>query len=202
MQPAQGGGPCPFDSLPPEEPRRGFVKKAAAIIAGGVTGLVPLFTGIAVFLDPLRRRKRKDAAAAASTEDEGFLKVATLDGLLVGGAPRRYVVVDDRTDAWNLFPQESVGAVYLIRPSLNEVRAFNVTCPHAGCSVEYLAERKAYQCPCHDSSFKPEDGSILNASSPAARGLDELDVKIKNDQEVWVKYQNFRSGLAEKTLDA
>lgn len=199
MQSAQSSGPNPLDSLPPDEPRRGFMKKAAAIVAGAITGLVPLVTGALVFLDPLRGRKRKGAEAS---EDEGFLKVATLDGLLVGGAPRRYVVVDDRTDAWNLFPQESIGAVYLTRPSLNEVRAFNVKCPHAGCFVDYLPERKAYQCPCHDSSFKAEDGTIANASSPAARGLDELEVKIKNDQEVWVKYQDFRSGLAEKIIDA
>jgi menaquinol-cytochrome c reductase iron-sulfur subunit len=199
MQPAHSSGPGPLDSLPPDEPRRGFMKKAAAIVMGAVTGLVPLATGVLVFLDPLRSRKNKGVAAG---EDENFLKVAALDGLLVGGAPRRYVVVDDRTDAWNLFPQEAIGAVYLIRPSLNEVRAFNVTCPHAGCAVDYQAERKVYQCPCHDSSFNPADGSIANASSPAARGLDELDVQIRNDQEVWVKFQNFHSGNAKKIPEA
>lgn len=190
--------PVELSGLTADEPRRGFIKQASAVVLGAITGLVPLVTGLLVFLDPLRRRKRK---GGGESDEEGYIKVATLDGLLVAGVPRRYVVVDDRTDAWNLFPQESIGAVYLIRPSASEVRAFNVTCPHAGCSVDFVAERKVYQCPCHDSSFKPEDGSIANDKSPAARGLDELDVKIKDDA-VWVRYQNFRSGIAEKIVEA
>lgn len=186
------------DFLTPPEPRRGFVKQFLAVVTGTIVGIVPAITGLAVFLDPLRKRKSR---GGASQDEEGFIKVASLDGLLVGGAPRKFSVVDDRSDAWNLFPQESIGLVFLLRSEVNKVQAFNAACPHAGCFVDFLPDRKAYQCPCHDSSFKV-DGSIANENSPAARGLDELKVKIKNDTEVWVKFQSFRAGTAQKIEDA
>ena len=34
--------------------------------------------------------------------------------------------------------------------------------------------------------------------SPAPRGLDELEVEIRNKSEVWVKFRNFRAGVPEK----
>ncbi|MFN0053160.1 MAG: ubiquinol-cytochrome c reductase iron-sulfur subunit [Planctomycetales bacterium] len=192
-----GSHDCPH-YLQPEAPRRGFVREALAVLIGGIVGLFPLVTGALVFLDPLRKKQGK---AGAEQDDEGFIRIATLDGLLVGGAPRRFAVIDDRSDAWNLYPKEPIGAVYLLRPELETVQAFNVTCPHAGCSVDFKADRKVYQCPCHDSSFNI-DGSIANEKSPSPRGLDELAVKIKNETEVWVKFQKFKGGTAEKISKA
>jgi quinol---cytochrome c reductase iron-sulfur subunit, bacillus type len=186
-----------FLAVPPE-PRRGFVKQALAVITGAIVTLVPLAAGLAVFLDPLRNRRKK---GSKGQDEAGFIRVATLDGLLIGGAPRKFSVIDDRSDAWNLFPQESVGLIFLLRTGETEVRAYNAACPHAGCFVDFDADRKLYQCPCHDSSFKMT-GEIASEKSPAARGLDELDVKIKNDAEVWVKFQNFRAGTAEKIAEA
>jgi menaquinol-cytochrome c reductase iron-sulfur subunit len=184
--------------LPREEPRRGFFRKALAILIGGVVGLFPLVTGAVVFLDPLRKKKGR---GGGGQDEDGFIKVAPLDGLLVGGTPRRFVVIDDRSDAWNLYPQEPIGAVYLLRPELDKVQAFNVTCPHAGCSVDFNTDKKLYQCPCHDSTFEL-DGSIANDKSPSPRGLDQLDVRIKNETEVWVRFQNFQSGTSRKIPEA
>ncbi|MCY2964964.1 MAG: Rieske 2Fe-2S domain-containing protein [Planctomycetota bacterium] len=186
------------DFLNAEEPRRDFFTQAAAVVTGAALGVVPLFAGLAVFTDPLRKRERKSEGGA---DADGFLKVAPLDGLLKGGEPRRYEVIDDRTDAWNLFPREAVGAVYLVRPVDGLVKAFNVKCPHAGCSVDFKAENACFQCPCHDSSFKPNDGLIANPNSPSPRGLDELEVK-EVDGMVWVKYQEFQPGTSHKVPEA
>jgi Rieske Fe-S protein len=192
------GCPAPdFLSVSPA-PRRGFVKQALAVVAGAIVSLIPLAAGVAVFLDPLRKRRQK---GGKGQDDEGFIRVANLDGLLVGGAPRKFSVIDDRSDAWNLFPQESIGLIFLLRTGEKVVQAFNAACPHAGCFVDFDGDKKVYQCPCHASSFKV-DGAIANANSPAARGLDELNVKIKNDAEVWVKFQNFTAGKAEKIAEA
>lgn len=195
---SETGRPAPDFLAVPPEPRRGFVKQFLAIVTGGFVGLVPALTGMVFFLDPLRKRKER---AGKTQDEEGFIRVATLDGLLIGGAPRKFSVVDDRSDAWNLFPQESIGLVFLLRTGEKDVQALNAACPHAGCFVDFDANRKLYQCPCHASSFKV-DGEIANANSPAARGLDELVVKIKNDTEVWVKFQNFRAGTAKKIAEA
>ena len=184
-------------SQPSETPRRGFMTEALAIIIGGIVGLFPLVVGLLVFLDPLRKRKKRNEKAQTDGP-EGFLKVAPLDGLLVGKT-RRYTITDDLIDAWNLFPQEPVGAVYLYRKSESEVIALNVECPHAGCPVDFSPDRKVYQCPCHDSSFKIS-GEIANAGSPSARALDSLEIDPGKLQagEVWVKFQSFQSGTAKK----
>ena len=197
QSPSSSSAPTP-DFFAPPEPRRNFFKEALAVVIGTVVGVVPLLAGVAVFLDPLRRRTKK---GGSGQDEDGFLRIASLDSLLVGQVPRKFNVIDDRSDAWNLFPQESIGLVYLLRTEVDKVQAFNAACPHAGCFVDFDPDRKVYQCPCHDSSFKP-DGAIANDKSPAARGLDELEVKVKNDSEVWVKFQNFRAGTAKKILEA
>lgn len=175
--------------------RRGFLKKALAVVIGGFISLVPAAAGLAVFLDPVRSRKSGEGSS------EGYLKVLQLDSLQVG-VPRRVQVISDRVDAWNFFPNEPIGAVYLTRQADGNVTALNVVCPHAGCSVDFSPDRALYQCPCHKSSFNV-DGSIANKDSPAPRGLDTLEVdaaKLKSG-EVWIKFENFHTGVAEKIAE-
>ena len=179
-------------------PRRSFLTKVLAVVIGGIVGLIPFVSGLAVFLDPLRSRKKRNGEE--SDGPEGFIQVANLDGLLVG-QPSRFTVIDDRVDAWNLFPKEPVGAVYLVRYESGSVIALNVDCPHAGCAVDFKPDRGVYQCPCHDSSFDV-DGRIFDENSPSARALDTLEVhpdKLKSG-EVWVKFQSFRPLIAEKIV--
>jgi menaquinol-cytochrome c reductase iron-sulfur subunit len=172
---------------PPQGDRRDFLRKAFAGIIGAVLGLVPLAAGIAVFLDPLRRKSGMSSA----------VRVATLEALPNDGVPRKFPVLATRIDAWNKFKLVPIGAVYLRRTAETQVHAFNVVCPHAGCFVDFLPERGKYLCPCHNSTFSVT-GKIDNPSSPAARGLDSLEVEIRNQKEVWVKFQNFQAGSAEK----
>src|SRR5579863_8780028 len=110
-QPAESPDYPLADFSKTEEPRRGFFKQFLAVAFGGVVSLVPLATGLAVFLDPLRSRKKK---GGQTQDDEGYIRVASLDGLLADAAPHKFSVIDDRADAWNLFPQESIGLVFLI----------------------------------------------------------------------------------------
>lgn len=171
----------------PRPARRDFLKKAAAVIVGALAGMVPVLTGWTVFLDPLRRKSEAGAA----------VRVTSLSALPEDGLPRRFAVVASHRDAWNRMPQVPVGAVYLRRAGGGRVQAFNVICPHAGCFVDFNPSAKAYHCPCHNSSFAL-DGSIADPKSPSPRGLDELEVEIRNENEVWVKFRNFRAGHKEK----
>jgi menaquinol-cytochrome c reductase iron-sulfur subunit len=166
--------------------RRGFLKKAAAVIVGGIAGLVPALAGLMVLLDPLRRK-----AAAGSA-----LKVTTLDALPPDGVPRRFSVLADRTDAWNKYLNVPIGAVYLRRTGADKVEALNVVCPHAGCFVDFNSDRGRFRCPCHNSTFTV-DGKIDSPTSPAPRGLDSLPAEVRNG-EVWVVFQNFKAGQKEK----
>jgi len=169
--------------------RRNFLEGIAALILGAVATVTPLAAGLRVFLQPLRRR--------AGANGVGFVKVTFLNALPADGAPRRFLVVADRTDAWNKFTSVPVGAVYLRRTGETRVQAFNAICPHAGCYVDYSAERNAFGCPCHNSTFAL-DGRVADPRSPSPRGLDELVVEIRAGTEVWVQFQDFRTGTAAR----
>ncbi|MFO1021930.1 MAG: Rieske 2Fe-2S domain-containing protein [Planctomycetales bacterium] len=178
--------------VPKEPPRRGFVTGFLAVVCGGIAGLVPAGAGVTFFLDPLRKRKSSGEGDAS-----GFIKVAALSAVPADGLPVKFPVIADRQDAWNLFPKEPIGAVYLRKTDKGEVIAFNVICPHLGCAVDYSNSSKSFKCPCHDSSFTL-DGAPSNSIPP--RGMDTLEVdpaRLKQG-EVWVKFENFRTGEAHK----
>lgn len=197
LQPVSGTG---SDSSSPP-PRRSFLYRCITVAIGGFLSLFPLATGLFVFLDPLRSRKgESDGSLGESASGiEGFIRVAELDSLPDNGTPVPFQIRADHVDAWTMFRDVPVGTVYLRKAEDKSVVAFNVTCPHAGCSVDYVSDNGYFLCPCHDSVFQT-DGS-RSAQSPSARDLDRLDVKVEGNH-VWVKYQNFRPGIAEKIVEA
>lgn len=185
---APGVSPPTGATVPGTPQRRSFLKEVAAVLAGTVTMLVPLGAGIATFLGPIFR--------PGSAPGGELLKVTGLDTL--SDVPQTFKVVADRVDGWNTFKNEPVGAVYLQKLPDGTVRCFNVICPHAGCAVDYEASKKEFFCPCHNSAFAL-DGA-RSATSPSPRDLDTLEVdpeKLKSG-EVWIKYQDFKSGTKEK----
>jgi Rieske Fe-S protein len=168
------------------EDRRGFLKKAACGVLGGVCVLAPVAAGVVVLLDPVLRSHARGM----------FVRLTTLDALPLGGPPRRFEVIEERQSAWTKYPPAPIGAVYLQRIGPREVRAFNTSCPHLGCAVDFQPERNAYYCPCHQSDFAI-DGT-QTPKSPSARPLDLLAVELRGEDEVWVRFQNFKAGIKEK----
>jgi Rieske Fe-S protein len=172
----------------PEGARRSFLKKAATVVLGFLGILGPIGAGLAVLLDPLRRKGPAGPMA---------VRVTTLGSLPDDGFPRKFAIVASRVDAWNRSAATPIGAVYLRRAPGKPVQALNVVCPHAGCFVDFSAAKNGYLCPCHNSTFGL-DGKINDPGSPSPRGLDELAVEIRNENEIWVRFQNYRAGVAEK----
>lgn len=181
-----------------EPTRRGFLYKAFTVTIASVVGLFPFISGVLFFLDPLRKR----TAAGGSTSDgkEGFTKVGMLDAVPKDGTPVRFtVIVPRREDAWTTYLNVPVGAVYVQRATNGDLLAFNVTCPHLGCAVDYLPGRKVYLCPCHDSAFAL-DGKRTNQTPPRDLDTVEVDTDKLKVGEVWVKYQDFRTGEEHKVV--
>jgi Rieske Fe-S protein len=178
----------------PSAPRRGFLKQSLAVVIGSLVGLVPAAVGLATFLNPLRKSV-KEKQQPTGSDSEGYYRVAPVNSL--SATPQAFKIIASRKDAWNTFPEEAIGAVFLSRVSGDEVRAFNVTCPHAGCRVDYRSGQKRYHCPCHNSSFEA-DGK-RDPKSPSPRDLDALDVKLVNGQ-VLVKFRNFKTGTEDKKV--
>jgi Rieske Fe-S protein len=174
---------------PPSPERRSFLVKAAAAILGGIAAVFPFAVGLITFADPLRRK---------SSSGDGFFRVAHLDAVRADGVSGPFAVIADRSDAWNRFPKEPIGAVYLRRrPGEKTPEAINAICQHAGCFVAYTSDRNVFQCPCHNSAFQT-DGSIIQPS-PSPRGMDKLEVKLVEERgEIWVKFQDFLPGRAKQ----
>lgn len=198
----------PIHSAASPPTRRGFLEQISALVVGSVITLFPLGAGLFTFCDPLRRK-----SALGS-----FLRVARLDALPADGRPRRFSAVAQRTDAWNHFPPEPIGLVYLRRTADGHVTALNGACPHAGCIAEFRGgaddgsasggpnDRGAgsdggYHCPCHDSRFAV-DGVRVGNNNPAPRDMDALEVDpVRLEQgEVWVRFENFVAGKADKVV--
>lgn len=171
----------------PEPPRRQFLKQTAAVALGAAGVLTPITVGLTALLDPLH----------SPSSQRRFVKLTTIDVLPEDGSPRRFQVLSERSDAWTRYPLAPIGAVFLRRTGPQRVQAFNVICPHAGCHVDYLGEKKVFYCPCHNSSFALS-GAIGDPSSPSPRGLDELEVEVRQGTEVWVRFQNFQTAIREK----
>jgi Rieske Fe-S protein len=175
------------------EDRRTFLGKASALIAGAVGLVVPAVAGLAAFLNPLRQK---------SSAGE-FRTVAALDELKVGDPPLNVSIIGDRADGWNLFRNVPIGGVYLRRVGEREVQAFQVICPHAGCKINYEASSDGgkFFCPCHVASFDL-DGQPLDSPSPSPRPMDSLEVRIDENKQISVKFENFRTGTGNKEVMA
>jgi Rieske Fe-S protein len=189
IKPPPGGDCSAADAA---KGRRGFLAQAATLVLGGVGLLVPMVTGIVAFLNPLGQKSRAGQP----------LRVTSLDVLPEDGTPRRFPVVADRTDAWNHYPNEPIGAVFLRRTGdpKEPVKALQVVCPHAGCFIEYRDTPGGgkFFCPCHEASFDL-DGKRLEKPSESPRAMDVLTIDPKKLQkgEVWVEYKNFRTGTSK-----
>ena len=169
---------------------------------------IPATLGGLFFLDPLLRKRRSDEAGGKSGEvsrkdEKGFIRLnLTRDSIPADGTPVPVTVLDDIVDAWNRFKNVPAGSIWLRKVGDGPILAFNSTCPHLGCSVDFRPAEQDFFCPCHTSAFAL-DGKKTNDVPP--RDMDGLEVSMRTNgaddpggQEIWVRYQKFRGATAEK----
>lgn len=65
------------------------------------------------------------------------------------------------------------------QPAAGEFKAFSAICTHQGCLVGSVSDGTIH-CPCHDSAFSAEDGSV--ESGPAGSPLSEVAVTVVDGQ--------------------
>ena len=173
----------------PAPDRRGFLAKLLALGLGAIALAVPTLSALAAFLNPWRQK--------AAMGD--WVRVASKAALPVGGPPQRCPVIADRSDAWNGYPAEAVGAIFLCQVSDDKFLALQTICPHNGGCVSYDPEKKNFYCPAHGALFDPQ-GLRLDEKSISPRDLDSLEVEIRDGTEVWVKFEKFQDGSAQKIV--
>lgn len=177
---------------PDATPRRNFLTESSAVVIGGVVAVCPVAIGMVPFFDPLRR------GSGGPKE----IRVAPLEAVPDDGVPRRFPIITDQVDGWTTIKNEPIGAVYLMREKDSPtVHALNAVCPHAGCFVGYSAAKKLFECPCHTSAFAIDGKRRLDLSQVPPRDMDKLSCEVR-DGAVWVKFQNFVTGIEDQKAKA
>ena len=175
-----------------EPTRREALKKAAAVCLGTTAIAVPVTAGACFALDPLFRKEGNAGAGQ-------FRRVAALEAVVPGAPPRTFPVVADLEDAWARTENVQIGSVLLFREADDSdqtprVLAWSTICSHAGCAIGWKPETDQFECPCHSAQWAA-DGTRSNNIPP--RDMDGLVTEIRDD-EVWVRYQKFKTGVAEQ----
>ena len=126
------------NSTPASPDRRGFLAKLIALSFGAVALAIPAAAALVAFLNPWRQKGSQGT----------WVRAASL-AALPEGKPERCPIIADRTDAWNSYPAEAIGAVFLCRGKDNKVLALQSICPHNGGGIGFDAAKNCYACPVH-----------------------------------------------------
>jgi Rieske Fe-S protein len=68
--------------------------------------------------------------------------------------------------------------VVVTQPTAGTYKAFSSKCTHAGCAVGSVADGVIH-CPCHNSEFSVEDGSVKKG--PATKALPAEQITVSGD---------------------
>jgi menaquinol-cytochrome c reductase iron-sulfur subunit len=179
-----------------KEDRRGFIASAAAWVLGLGACVPPVVCGLRTFIAPMSRKRQTGK----------FYRLATLD--LLEEKPQKFSIIDDYRDAWMVEPDQKIGAVFLRKTAEGKVEALQSICPHNGCTIQVGQgtnpvtgeETSLLLCPCHEAYFDFQGERLVaeGESSPSPRPMDTLEVEIRNDNEVWVKFQQFKTATDQK----
>ncbi|HEX5069264.1 MAG TPA: Rieske (2Fe-2S) protein [Vicinamibacterales bacterium] len=67
----------------------------------------------------------------------------------------------------------------VVRAPTGEVRAFNATCTHLACTVQYRTDLEHIWCACHNGHY---DLNGKNIAGPPPRPLTEYDAHVQGDE--------------------
>jgi quinol---cytochrome c reductase iron-sulfur subunit, bacillus type len=162
--------------------RRGFLQTASAIAAAVTAGIVGI---------PVVRAVASPALAKPIADN--WVKVADDIAVLDIGVPIRVDFVQTQDDAW--ITNRALNGVWLYTEDGAKFKAYNGHCTHLGCGYMLAKDGKSFICPCHRGQFDIKTGAVLGGPPP--RPLDELETEVR-DGSVFVKYQDFRLGVAER----
>lgn len=184
--------------------RRTLLKWICRTLATACT-LIVAAPGIGYVVAPLFRRKKRNAVVR---------RLVKLDDLPIG-QPRRFAVIDNHRDAWTLYPQQTIGRVWLMRHPDNgknkdaeqtNVEAFTSICPHLGCQIQLDPTAQEFSCPCHNAAWMLSGEKVsdkkMGRTNPTPRGMDSLKCRVVPDesQVLWieVEYEKFEYGRTTK----
>jgi thiosulfate dehydrogenase [quinone] large subunit len=170
--------------------RRTFARKAGALGAAGALGV--LLAGLAAGLGRLvGHYSNHPAAANPKALSSGGTSPTTNT---TGSSP---TTKSQKPPGKSLGPASAVAVggaatfndpktgdpAVVVQPAAGTFVAFDVICPHQGCTVGYDTAAKLFICPCHGSRFNGETGGRL--TGPAPRGLTRITIAEGPDGDLY-----------------
>jgi len=70
-------------------------------------------------------------------------------------------------------------ADWVLQLQAGQFTAYDATCPHQGCSVDFVSPVEGFACPCHGSRF---DATGRHTAGPAPRGLTAIQVSVEGGE--------------------
>ncbi|MBB6053846.1 ubiquinol-cytochrome c reductase iron-sulfur subunit [Armatimonas rosea] len=153
----------------PETPtRRKVMGSLIGLINAGLAAAIAL-PALAFLVDPLRRKY--------ATGDW----IAVLDDSALAEGETKYVTFEMLVDDGYMKSVRNA-SVYVSRKGSRLV-AYDPSCPHLGCHVEYKKKRDRYICPCHGGVF---DSDGERVSGPPPRGLTKIPTRTDGGR-IWIR---------------
>jgi thiosulfate dehydrogenase [quinone] large subunit len=143
------------------QPVVGEDRTRRVLLGGGVALLGLVLAGAGALF---RRSPSSPAAASTGGSGQSLVKVSDVP---VGGGTQVRDPSTGHTD-------------WVLQLQSGHFTAFDATCPHQGCTVNFVSASAGFSCPCHGSRFDAS-GQLING--PATRGLTAIPVN-PSDGEV------------------
>ena len=146
----------------PEAPtRRKVMAGLIGIINAGLAAAIAV-PAVAFLLDPLRQKRSPGQW------------VPVLDESALADGETKYVTFELLVDDGYMTSVRNA-SVYICRKG-RRLTAYDPSCPHLGCHVEYKKRKDRYICPCHGGVF---DSDGERVSGPPPRGLTKVPLKTE-----------------------
>ena len=115
------------------------------------------------------------ASSGGTTGSTGSTGAAGTGGGDSAGGSALATTADIPEGGGKIFDEQKV---VVTQPAAGTYKAFSAVCTHRGCAVKSIADG-VINCPCHNSNFSIEDGSVK--SGPATKPLPEMKISVSGD---------------------
>ncbi len=151
-------------------------RRAVTLIAGGGAAAV---VAVAIFASHYLAGNTAPSTSAHSGSSPTTANTSTSSGHS-GIVLARTTDVPINSAKTFAIPNNPGNPGLLIHLPSNNFVAFNSTCTHAGCAVNYNQQDHLLECPCHAAVFDPSKGAAV-VSGPAPTPLASIPITVNKD---------------------